>query len=327
MFGRYFYHQHTRRAVSVFGTLFNNISIRKTNAAGDVLSTIKVPISYGPAAKFLTRLEQEPDLEAPGMAIRLPRMAFEITSYEYDTLTKLQKGIRRDMNISEDGLRRESILNPVTYKLGFTLYVISKTMDDALQIIEQIIPFFQPEYSVTVKEINDTFRSDMSFLFDSITSEDNYEGDFATTRHILYTLSFTTRVRYFGPTYSTAIIKETNTSISDTKMKSTGTPYSQTTLKIIPREATKDEPYEIEATFDNFVSNRVKLMIGTTDIDWVGQNAMGNISGTVGKIIAVDDDYILVDAPDGRYEIGETIQIGTETPILINIEEVWTTLL
>ena len=198
MFGQYFYHSHIRKTVSVFGTLFNNIIVQHKEASGGVVNNIKVPLSYGPRQKFLTRLFEEPDLNAPEVAIRLPRMSFEITGMQYDTSVKLNK-----MNtIATPSIHGQStIRNPVPYIMNFTLSVYAKNQDDALQIVEQIIPYFNPEYVVTIREIPELgITRDIPIVLQSVTYSDDYEGDFSTRRVLIYTLDFSMKTFFYGPT-------------------------------------------------------------------------------------------------------------------------------
>jgi hypothetical protein len=150
MLNSHFYHSHIRKSVAVFGSMFNNISVHRKDSTGKFDSAIKVPLSYGPKQKFLARLFEEPDLNAPEVALRLPRMSFELTSLQYDTSVKLNKMNKLSL---PDIHGRSTVYNPVPYILSFQLTVYGKTQDDVLQIVEQILPYFNPEYVVTIKEI------------------------------------------------------------------------------------------------------------------------------------------------------------------------------
>lgn len=197
MFGQYFYHSHLRKAVAVFGTLFNNINVQRKDTNGSSVNNVKVPLSYGPKQKFLTRLFEEPDLNAPEVAIRLPRMSFEITSMQYDTSVKLNK-----MNTiaKPNAFGQSTIRNPVPYILNFELSVYAKNQDDALQIVEQILPYFNPEYVVTIKEIPSlNISRDIPIVLQSVGYTDDYEGDFTSRRVLIYTLDFSMKVFFYGP--------------------------------------------------------------------------------------------------------------------------------
>ena len=210
MFGTHFYHETIKRSVSIFGTLFNNIYCKKIKEDGTVLSQQLVPISYGPKQKFLARLTEdakERDLNVT--SINLPRMAFELTGFEYDATRQQNKLIRHSKSSLEtDGVNRGYQYNPAPYNLNFTLSVLAKNMSDALQIVEQILPYFQPEYTVTMKMIDDMSDvRDVPITLNSVGLEDTYEGSFEERRVIEYTLEFTMKIYFFGPVYTGTVIK------------------------------------------------------------------------------------------------------------------------
>jgi hypothetical protein len=209
MFGTYFYNETFKRAVSIFGTLFNNISIKKTKADGTVLAENKVPISYGPKQKFLQRLADEPDF-ANRTAISLPRITFEMSGIEYDVSRQQNKLIRQHKDILEAGDvgKRGYQYNPVPYNINFTLSILAKNVIDALQITEQILPYFQPEYTVSMKMVDAMSEvRDVPIVLTSVAMEDTYEGSFEERRVIEYTLEFQMKLYFFGPVYTGEIIK------------------------------------------------------------------------------------------------------------------------
>ena len=148
MFGRRFYHESLRKVVVAFGTIFNNIIIHRTDADGSVLQRLKVPLSYSPKEKFLVRLEQQPNLDQREMAISLPRMGFEISGINYDPSRKLQRVGRLKKTHATDTGTQYFQYNPVPYNISFNLYSFTATAEGGLQIIEQILPYFQPDYTV-----------------------------------------------------------------------------------------------------------------------------------------------------------------------------------
>ena len=207
MFGTFFYNETIKRSISVFGTLFNNIHTSKIKADGTVLSKNLVPISYGPKQKFLARLDQDADLTSK-VAITLPRIGFEIQNMAYDTTRKLNRVQKFKKSKSGSTSQLETQFMPVPYNLDFELFIMAKQSDDALQIIEQILPFFQPEYTITVNDNLDMKQKrDVPILLPGIDYEDNYEGDFTTRRAIIYTLSFTAKFYLYGPVTSQSVIK------------------------------------------------------------------------------------------------------------------------
>lgn len=328
MFGTYFYHEHIKRTVAVFGTLFNNIKVVKTDGSGKVLSTIKVPLSYGPRQKVLARIADEKYLNDPKLAIRLPRMSFEIISLTYDTTSKLQKGLTRKVP-SENPLQSQSILYPTTYRIGLSLNVMAKNQDDALQILEQILPYFQPEYTVTVKEIDNNFKADIPFVLQAVTMTDDYEGDFISRRSIIYTLEFEAKVRFYGPLQSKSIIKTSSVSISDPSMTSAGYPYSSQSFSISPANAGPDDTYEIIGTYNQFgIPESIKIFYTSSVGTFVlGDKASGAQSLAVGTVSNVGTGFIISKYPDANYQVGETVTNGKGATLVVSrLEPLYKTL-
>jgi len=198
MLGNYFYHEIIRKTVIAFGTLFNDIHVRHDDQAGNPLSEIKVPVAYGPRQKFLARIQQQPELNK-ATQITLPRMSFEITSISYDASRKA--GITQTFKAADstDGNKMKKVFMPVPYNLGFELNILVKLQDDGLQILEQILPFFQPGFNLSidlVKSIGE--KRDVPMILNGISQQDDYEGDFSTRRALIYTLSFTAKTFMFG---------------------------------------------------------------------------------------------------------------------------------
>ena len=198
MLGNYFYHEIIRKTVIAFGTLFNDIYVRHDDQAGNIISELKVPVAYGPRQKFLARIQQQPDLNK-ATQITLPRMSFEITNIAYDSSRKA--GITQTFKApdSADDTKLKKVFMPVPYNLGFELNVLCKLQDDGLQILEQILPFFQPGFTLSidlVKSIGE--KRDIPMILNSINQQDDYEGDFSTRRALIYTLSFTAKTFMFG---------------------------------------------------------------------------------------------------------------------------------
>lgn len=209
MFGHYFYHKSIQKTVTAFGTLFNNIQIRHFNDAGDPISVLKVPLAYGPTQKFLARINQQPAGDRK-VAITLPRMSFEMTSIDYDSQRK-SSVIQTFSSPRTNSGDPTKVYTPTPYNIGFELNIMAKIQDDVLQIIEQILPFFQPSFNVTVKlvpEINES--RDIPVILNRVGFRDDYEGDFTTRRVIIYTLSFTAKTYLFSeiPSDSQGLIKK-----------------------------------------------------------------------------------------------------------------------
>ena len=196
MLGTYFYHEIITRTVIAFGTLFNGINIRHKDSSGNNISQIKVPLAYGPIQKFLARIEQQPELNKP-ISITLPRLSFEITSIQYDSTRKAN--VTQTFKAS-DGTNLKKVYLPVPYNIGFQLNLMSKLHDDALQVVEQILPFFQPSFNLTVDLVDSIGeKRDIPVVLDNVSFTDDYEGDFSSRRILIYTFNFTVKTYLFGP--------------------------------------------------------------------------------------------------------------------------------
>ena len=215
MFGTHFYHQRIRKSVAVFGTLFNNLYVIRKDSSGQVISQIKVPLAYGPQRKFLDRIRQNPDLDQDTkVAIKLPRMSFEVTSIQYDQGRQLQK----TNNFTQAGLSfgsRKKFYSYVPYNIGFQLSVFAKNQDDGLQIVEQILPTFNPQYTLTIKPIDGypNIKEDMPITLVGVDFQDDYEGTLDQRRTIIYTLSFDMKVNFYGPINDSNVIRTALTNI------------------------------------------------------------------------------------------------------------------
>lgn len=205
----YFYNETTRRYVALFGTLFNQIKIERSNNDGTNVQSMIVPLSYAPAQKVLSRLRDDPDLlNSRRTAITLPRMSFEITSLNYDPQRKIgstQKMVKTAK--AETDASRNFVHSAVPYNVEFSLYIMTKYSEDATKILEQIIPFFTPDWTVTAKMVNDLDPIDIPVVLNSVTTEDLYEGDYESRQTVLYTLTFTLKGWYFGPEKKQKVIK------------------------------------------------------------------------------------------------------------------------
>ena len=209
MLGPHFYNEAIRKTVISFGTLFNNIEIRKKDpSTGDVIEAEKVPLAYGPKAKFLTRLEQNADVTNK-VAITLPRLYFEMSGLNYDGSRKTAPTQKYRTVINDDGTEVKVQYVPVPYNMEFELGIIAKSQDDGLQILEQILPYFQPNFNVTVNmiaEMNE--KKDISIILNGISHEDDWDGDFLERRSIVWTLNFTARSYIYGPYSKSGLIKK-----------------------------------------------------------------------------------------------------------------------
>ena len=197
MLGQYYYHEIVRKTIIAFGTLFNDIHIRHQDGDGNDVSDMKVPLAYGPSQKFLARLTQQADLNKP-IQINMPRMSFEMTSIQYDSTRK--SSLVQTFKTCDDGSKVKKVFMPVPYNIGFELNILSKLNDDSLQILEQILPYFQPHFNLTVDLVQSIGeKRDIPIVLESVNFQDDYEGNFDTRRALIHTLQFTAKTYLFGP--------------------------------------------------------------------------------------------------------------------------------
>jgi hypothetical protein len=231
MLGTYFYHEILRKTIIGFGTLFNNINIRHLKNDRTVLDETKVGLSYGPMQKFLTKIQEQSDLDK-SIALTLPRMSFEMAGMQYDSTRKT--GITQTFK-AVDGTNMKKVFMPIPYNITFELNIFSKLNDDSLQIIEQILPFFQPSFNLTVDLVSSIGeKRDIPIILDSIDFQDDYEGSFQTRRAIIHTLRFTAKTYLFGPIADTSdglirkvqadVYSDTNTKTAKREMRYTVVP-------------------------------------------------------------------------------------------------------
>jgi hypothetical protein len=195
--GEYFYHEIIKRTVVGFGNLFNGIELQKVDRKENVINVMRVPLAYGPIQKFLARLTQEKELNQP-VQVTLPRMSFEMNSLSYDGTRKTQP--TQTFKTLEDGTKLKRVYLPVPYNVGFELNIMAKLNEDALQIVEQILPYFQPSFNVTIDLVDSIGeKRDVPIVLDSINFSDDYEGNFSNRRILIYTLNFTAKTYLFGP--------------------------------------------------------------------------------------------------------------------------------
>lgn len=206
MFGNKFYHETTRRYVALFGTLFNDIIIERKDNSRQVVQSMKVPIHYAPMEKILARIEQDPGLNNP-TGMTLPRMSFEIVNMNFAPERKLTS-LTKNRRVSDTNNVQSSQFVPAPYDIEFQLNVMTKHTEDGLKIIEQIMPFFKPDFTASVKLVDDMdLYVDVPIIMNNITMSDEYEGDFTTRRVLNWTLSFTIKGYYFGPVTTKKVIK------------------------------------------------------------------------------------------------------------------------
>ena len=286
----YFYHEILRRTIISFGSLFNNIEIKHLDSSDDTVEIIKVPLAYGPQQKFLARLEQSPNLNKP-VQITLPRMSFEFVGLQYDASRKVTTTQTFKSHAVGVTTAIRKTYMPVPYNMAFELSVYTKLNDDMLQIVEQILPYFQPAYTLSVNLVETLGeKRDIPVVIENITMNDNYEGDYKERRSLLYTIRFTAKTYLFGPVGDTTsasrdLIKRVRVGyVQD----DSATPTRDLTYTVVPR-ATRS--YD-----DNVVTNLAEDVGTTTNILRVN-DASGIDENTY---IVIDNESIYVDRKEGN---------------------------
>ena len=255
MFG-YFYNESMRKMTVAFGQIFNNIQIKRRDSAGAIVQSIRVPLAYAPKEKFLVRLDQQPNLDEREMAITLPRMGFEISDIAYDGSRKLTKVQKFRTTKTNSGVMNFNYM-PVPYNISYTLNVFTATAEGGLQIIEQILPYFQPDYTVTVNAIpNLDIKRDVPIVLNSVNYEDSYNGDYTTRRAVIYTLTFTAKTYLFGPAQTQKVVKTVQSDLySDTD---TTNKAREERIVIVPNptSADADDDFGFTTTIESYTDGK-----------------------------------------------------------------------
>lgn len=207
-----FYHAITRKTIVAFGSLFSDIKIKRENADKTESQTIAVPIAYAPKEKWIVKIDQDPTLDHY-VYTTLPRLSFEIVSFSYDPQRKMNRS--QAITCSTDGTVSKTYA-PVPYNIDINLYALTKTQEDGLQIIEQILPYFSPEFTMSIKAIPESnIITDIPIILNSLDVNDEYDGDFATRRFVTYTMSFTLKTYMFGPVTESGVINKVFVNTTD----------------------------------------------------------------------------------------------------------------
>jgi hypothetical protein len=279
----YFYHEILRNTIIGFGTLFNNINIKHINDSDEEVSVIKVPIAYGPTQKFLARLEQVPDLNKP-VQISLPRMSFEFVGLTYDPTRKVTTTQTFTSSLSSDDKQIRKTYMPVPYNMQFELAIFTKLNDDMLQIVEQILPYFQPAYTLSinlVKSIGE--KKDIPIILDGISMDDQYEGTYDTRRSLIYTLRFTAKTYLFGPV----------SDVSKDVIKKVSLGYVSNGVRDISYSI---EPRAIKNYTGNVLTNISKNIDAETNLIDVNDAA----SIVAGTYVSVDNEEMYIKSKSGN---------------------------
>jgi len=266
MFG-YFYNESMRRMTIAFGQLFNNIQIKRKDSNDSVIQSIRVPLAYAPKEKFLTRLDQQPDLDSREFAITLPRMSFEISTIEYDASRKLNRLQKfKKVKTGAEGKTLDFNYMPVPYNISYTLNVFTATAEGGLQIIEQILPYFQPDYTVTVNAIPGLdIKRDVPIILNGVNYEDSYSGDYTTRRAVIYTLTFTAKTYLFGPAQTQGVVKKVQADLYSDTDRNNKAREERIIIEPNPTSADADDDFGFTTTIESYTDG--KKYNTTTDSD------------------------------------------------------------
>lgn len=254
MFGTWFYHERIRKSVALFGRLFNDLYVIRQDSSGNVISQVKVPLSYAPKQKFLERIRENPDLtQDEKIAVKLPRMSFEIVNISYEPTRQLQK-TNTFLRPASGNIASNKFYTGVPYNITFQLSIYAKTQDDALQVVEQIIPYFNPQYTLTIKPFGDysEVKEDVPIVLNGVVLTDDYEGTVEQRRTIIYTLDFDMKATFYGPVNNGKIIRTANVDIGLLGAGSSDSdiPTERITVTPDPIDASPDDDYGFNTTIN-----------------------------------------------------------------------------
>lgn len=248
MLDQRYYWGTVRKAIVAFGNMFNNITIEKKGPNNTSIIQ-RVPLSYSPKQKFLARINQQPNVDKASVQVILPRMGFEMVAMDYDPNRKISP-LQQTRSLS-GSTTASTQYAPTPYNLTVLLYIYARNQDDGLQIIEQILPYFNPDYNLTLKAIPElNIQNDLPILLNTIGFEDDYEGDFVTRRSVTWTLGFTLKLNFYGPITKTGVIKKVIANTFDNEELTTQ--RQKITVETNPNTANVSDDYSYLEVFEDF---------------------------------------------------------------------------
>jgi len=293
----YFYYGTTKKIVTVFGMLFNNISVARQLSDGTLANVMRVPLSYGPRDKFLSRIVED---KGPELAIKLPRMSFEITGIAHDSASKLNAMNRRQYHIAGTNEAADAAYPAVPYDITFTLDIYGRNMDEALQILEQIIPIFTPEYTMAVKGMEGPDSTTMvPFILDDVALTDDYEGEFVALRPIIYTLSFTAKAKYLGAITREGVILRATANMRDPDDQE----FAGEKTVAVPDDEGNSTSY-----ISNVNPDQHYLVEFGVPVQYVeGENLIGIDSGHAGLVESTTETGVVITKLENLYNANEQL--------------------
>ena len=305
MLGTHFYHEIIRKTIIGFGTLFNNVELQRVDNAGNVVQTTKVPLNYGPREKFLARIEAEPELDGRAETqITLPRMSFEMKGIQYDSSRKLGPIQLSRAEKEGDTKKSYSTYTPVPYNMEFELNILSKNNEDSVQILEQILPYFQPLFNITINLVSKmSEKKDIPIVLNSVGIQDDYESDFLTRRTLIHTLQFTAKSYLYGPFTTADVIRKVNVDIS--AAMETGSRYVRYSATPAAKTDINKDGTSIPFASFNIASNTITLPShGFITGDKVTYNK--DASGTAVGGLTDKQNYFIVRIDDSNFRVSKS---------------------
>jgi len=277
MYGNHFYNESTRRYVAVFGTMFNDIEITRKDNAGTAIQKMVVPINYAPMQKMLAKLEQDPNLDAPAMT--LPRMSFEISGMTYSAERKLGS-LNKTVSGTTSSGTLQTMFSPAPYDIEFQLNIMTKYNEDGMKILEQILPYFKPDCTVSVKTIDAINKYvDIPIVLNSVSQEDTYESDFQTRRALVWTLNFTMKAFFYGPVTEKKRIKFVDVDLYPSLVDSEGGEQITIQAETIPVTATASS-----TVLESGKQYKIYDFGTSTQADWNTYLTGSSLTGNVYKL-------------------------------------------
>ena len=285
MFGGHFYHERIRKSVAVFGSLFNNLYVVRDGSATASLNHVRVPLSYAPADKYKQRIKQQTDLDKDrSIALKLPRMSFEMINMAYDPARQLPKTGNHTRAVTGDTTKRHQLFHSTPYNIQFQLNIFTRSMDDALQVVEQILPFFTPQYTVTVKPLDQftDVKEDVLIVLNGVTFTDDYEGAVEDRRIITYTLDFEMKVNFYSNINNKSIIRKSINNIFEMQGNpATDSDNQASRVSVLPDPASASA--DSDFGFTEIIEGFEDLFATTYDLILSGQAVTNSIANVVGE--------------------------------------------
>jgi hypothetical protein len=250
MLSQNFYWGTIRKSIIAFGNMFNNIQINRRNSSGDVIQTIKIPLAYASRQKFIAKIQAQPGSATQSFETYLPRMSFEVTGMTYDPNRRVSL-VQQNRAVNNTNTTLNAQYAPTPYNIDVNLYIYTKNQDDGLQIVEQILPYFNPDYNLSLNAIPALgIKNDLPIILNGLTYDDDYEGAFTQRRAIIWTLNFTMKLNFFGPINKQGIIRSaTVTTFNNADLSNTITTYN---VVVDPNTAIPGDDIDFVETFEDF---------------------------------------------------------------------------